>query len=368
MYEYDDRTVITLDAGGTNFVFGAIRANEFAVDPIVLPSHADNLDECLKTIVEGFERVILTLDRDPVAISFAFPGPADYSRGIIGGFMPNFPSFSDGVALGDFLQERFGLPVWINNDADLFAYGEALAGALPEINARLEAAGSIKRFHNLLGFTWGTGFGFGMAVGNRMHRGDNCCIEIYCLRNRMYPDSIVEDSVSVRGIKRVYGELSGVADHGLEPKDIYEIAAGERTGDRVAAMGAFEEFGRIAGDAFATVVSLLDGLIVVGGGLTGARRFIMPSLLAEMRGTIGRIPAGERTERIPLAVYDLDDDEQFERFARGEQQQLRVYGSNRSVVYDSEKRTGIVFSKLGASRAVSLGAYAYALNELDNRK
>ena len=184
----------------------------------------------------------------------------------------------------------------------------------------------------------------------------------------MYPDSIVEDSVSVRGIKRVYGELSGVADHGLEPKDIYEIAAGERPGDRVAAMGAFEEFGRIAGDAFATVVSLLDGLIVVGGGLTGARRFIMPSLLAEMRGTIGRIPAGERTERIPLAVYDLDDDEQFERFARGEQQQLRVYGSNRSVVYDSEKRTGIVFSKLGASRAVSLGAYAYALNELDNRK
>ena len=106
MYEYDDRTVITLDAGGTNFVFGAIRANEFAVDPIVLPSHADNLDECLKTIVEGFERVILTLDRDPVAISFAFPGPADYSRGIIGGFMPNFPSFSDGVALAAGLDQQ----------------------------------------------------------------------------------------------------------------------------------------------------------------------------------------------------------------------------------------------------------------------
>ena len=31
MYRNDQRTVITLDAGGTNFVFGAIRANKFIV-------------------------------------------------------------------------------------------------------------------------------------------------------------------------------------------------------------------------------------------------------------------------------------------------------------------------------------------------
>lgn len=366
MYSNDKRTVITLDAGGTNFVFGAIRANDFVVDPITLPSNAYDLGKCLQTIVEGFQQVMDRLDDDPVAISFAFPGPADYPHGIIGGFLPNFPSFSDGVALGDFLKDRFDLPVWINNDADLFAYGEALAGALPETNARLEAAGSSKRFHNLLGFTWGTGFGFGMAVDNRLHIGDNSCVEIYCLRNRLYPDSIVEDSVSIRAVRRVYGELSGEADHGLDPRQIYEIAAGDREGDREAAIGAFTEFGRAAGDAFATVASLLDGLIIVGGGLTGARRYIMPALLAEMRGTLGRVPAGERTERLPMSVYDLDDPVQFERFARGESRLLRVYGSERSVTYDPEKRIGIVFSKLGASRAVSLGAYAYALNELDN--
>lgn len=28
MYQTDKRTVITLDAGGTNFVFGAIRGNQ----------------------------------------------------------------------------------------------------------------------------------------------------------------------------------------------------------------------------------------------------------------------------------------------------------------------------------------------------
>lgn len=60
------------------------------------------------------------------AISFAFPGPADYPNGIIGGWLPNFPSFRDGVALGPFLQEKFGVPVFINNDGDLFAYAFAL--------------------------------------------------------------------------------------------------------------------------------------------------------------------------------------------------------------------------------------------------
>ena len=68
----------------------------------------------------------------PVAISFAFPGPADYPNGIIGGYLPNFPSFREGVALGPFLEYKFGIPVFINNDGDLFAYGEGWAAHCPK--------------------------------------------------------------------------------------------------------------------------------------------------------------------------------------------------------------------------------------------
>ena len=175
MYTDDKRIVITLDAGGTNLVFGAMQAGEFIVEPVTLPSQAQNLDLCMQTMVEGFSRIIAALgERKPAAISFAFPGPADYPHGIIGGgYLPNFPSFRDGVALGPFLEEHFGIPVFINNDGDLFAYGEALCGVLPEINARLEAAGSSKRYKNLIGYTFGTGFGIGMVVDNRLNRGDN---------------------------------------------------------------------------------------------------------------------------------------------------------------------------------------------------
>ena len=45
MYSYDNRVVITLDAGGTNLVFGAMQANKFIVEPITLPSHAEDLDK-----------------------------------------------------------------------------------------------------------------------------------------------------------------------------------------------------------------------------------------------------------------------------------------------------------------------------------
>ena len=51
MYSHDNRVVITLDAGGTNLVFGAMQANKFIVEPITLPSHAENLDKCLATMV-----------------------------------------------------------------------------------------------------------------------------------------------------------------------------------------------------------------------------------------------------------------------------------------------------------------------------
>ena len=62
MYSHDNRVVITLDAGGTNLVFGAMQANKFIVDPITLPSNADNLDKCLATMVEGFQAIIDKLE------------------------------------------------------------------------------------------------------------------------------------------------------------------------------------------------------------------------------------------------------------------------------------------------------------------
>src|SRR5581483_9222604 len=132
-FDSDPRIVMTLDAGGTGLKFSAIRGNRLLAGPISLPSEADQLERCLHNIVEGFERIRQTLPEAPVAISFAFPGPADYPAGIIAN-IGNLPAFRGGVALGPMLEDRFQLPVFVNNDGDLFAYGESIAGFLPYVN------------------------------------------------------------------------------------------------------------------------------------------------------------------------------------------------------------------------------------------
>jgi len=192
-HQNEERIVMTLDAGGTNFVFSAIQGGEEIIEPISLPSNADNLERCLNNLVQGFQKVQNRLPEKPVAISFAFPGPADYPNGIIGD-LGNLPAFRGGVALGPMLQEKFKLPVFINNDGDLFAYGEAIAGFLPEVNKLLEKAGSPKRYKNLIGITLGTGFGCGIVRNGNLHIGDNSVgAEIWLIRNKIHRDCISEE-------------------------------------------------------------------------------------------------------------------------------------------------------------------------------
>ncbi|MBQ5738531.1 MAG: ROK family protein [Alistipes sp.] len=356
------KIVVTLDAGGTNFVFGAICDGRPIGETLTLPSSAHDLDLCLKTLIQGFEQTINSLPEPPVAISFAFPGPADYRNGVIGGYLPNFPSFRDGVALGPMLEHKFGIPVFINNDADLFAYGEAMGGALPRINRRLKEAGSDKCYRNLLGFTFGTGFGFGFVMNGELNLGDNSCVETFCLKHRDYPEYIVEDGIAIRAIKRVYRQLSG-DERELEPKDIFDIAEENAEGDINAAREAFATQGRVAGDAMATAVTLMDGLIVIGGGLSAASKYFMPALISEMRSRI-RTMSGDELNRVQMNVYNLDDEADFKKFASGSSTKIKVYGTDKEVTYDPEKRIGITISDIGASNAVSLGAYLYAIDHI----
>lgn len=364
MYNNDKRIVVTLDAGGTNLVFGAMRGCEFSGETITMPSRSDDLDACLANMVEGFRSVINSLDEKPVAISFAFPGPADYANGIIGGHLPNFPSFRQGVALGPFLSKTFGLPVFINNDGDLFAFGEATAGALTDINRRLEEYGSKKRYKNLLGYTFGTGLGIGEVIGGQLNLGNNSCVETFCLPSFDDRDIMAEDFCSIRAVIREYEKLVGETGLNLTPRDICEIADGKRDGDAEAAKESFARFGRQAGDVMATAVTLTDSLIVIGGGLTGAAHLIMPELLKRLRSKIKSVN-GEELDRVQLKVFNLDNECEFEEFAKGDARQLKIYGFDEYVTYDPMKRTGVMLSKLGASKAISIGAYTYALAMLD---
>ena len=44
-----------------------------------------------------------------------------------------------------------------------------------------------------------------------------------------------------------------------------------------------------------------------------------------------------------------------------------IPGTDIQVIYDPMKRLGVVFSEIGASKAISAGAYAFALSQLDSK-
>ena len=363
----DSRVVMTLDAGGTNFRFSAMRGNQQVTETVTMPSEATNLERSLSKILEGFMRIKELCSAPPVAISFAFPGPADYPNGIIGD-LGNLPCFRGGVALGPMLEEKFGIPVFINNDGDLFVYGEAIAGFLPHVNGLLEKAGSPKRYRNLFGVTMGTGFGGGIVRDGKLFIGDNSMAgEVWLLRNKLAPQMNAEEGVSIRAVRRVYAEQAGIAfEEAPEPKAIFEIGSGKEPGNQGAAREAFRRLGEVAGDALAQGLTLVDGLAVIGGGVSGSWPLFLPALVDELNSSYTS-PGGNKFRRLASVAFNLEDPAQRERFLKGETREIEVPGTRRKIQYDPLQRIGVGMSRLGTSEAVAIGAYAFAVKKLQEK-
>lgn len=64
-YRNDHRIVATLDAGGTNFVFGAMQAGEFIVEPLSLPSQAHDPTNACKRLSMVFRRYSANSTKSP---------------------------------------------------------------------------------------------------------------------------------------------------------------------------------------------------------------------------------------------------------------------------------------------------------------
>lgn len=361
----DKRIVMTLDAGGTNFVFSAIRGGEEIIEPINMPAKAGILIEILERILEGFKDVKAKLPEAPAAISFAFPGPAEYEMGIIGDLV-NLPLFRGGVALGPMLGEKFNIPVYINNDGDLFTYGEAISGLLPDINTMLEESGSPKRYKNLFGGTFGTGFGGGIVSNGELFIGDNSAQgEINRMRSKVHPFYSVEETVSIRGIVKTYAREARIDEvMAPTPQSIFEIGMGKVKGNQQAAKKTYKKFAIAAGDVLANAITLIDGIIVLGGGLSGAHPLFLQQLVSEMNHRFDT-PGGGNLSRLVVKVFNLENEKDLKRFLSGNKLEIQVPFSDKKLAYDPLKRIGVGISRLGTSRATSIGAYAYALKMLD---
>lgn len=361
----ESHTILSLDAGGTNFVFTAIKGGEEITKPHIIKSNGDNLDLCIKSIINGFSQIKSELKENPSAISFAFPGPADYSNGIIGD-LGNLPAFKGGIALGPMLEEIFQIPVYINNDGDLFTFGEAYAGILPFINEKLESNGIEKKYNNLFGITLGTGFGAGLTLNNQMYVGDNSAgAEIWLFNNPLNYQIFAEEEISIRGIQKTYNTFNNNKNHNdLSPKDIFEIAIGNKKGNSEAALKTFDKMGYVLGNILSNVLTLLDCNIVIGGGLSSAYQLFAPSMMSVINGKISKCN-GEKLDRLEIKAFNIEDEIDRKEFFRNEEKFIKIPNSKKEIKYNFQKKIAIGTSKLGTNKATAIGAYAFAINKLN---
>lgn len=109
---------------------------------------------------ETFERIITEVENAEkgVAIGISCGGPLDSEKGIIMS-PPNLPGW-DNVEIVKIMEEKFKVPVFLQNDADACALAEWKFGA---------GMGS----KNMAFLTFGTGLGAGLILNGRLYSGTN---------------------------------------------------------------------------------------------------------------------------------------------------------------------------------------------------
>ena len=100
-----------------------------------LPTPADA--PAVVAIVEQLCAELLATATLPVAaIGIGSAGQVDVTRGVITYAVDTLPDWA-GISLASRLQQRFGLPVYVDNDVNAMALGEAVFGAGRGVEAAL---------------------------------------------------------------------------------------------------------------------------------------------------------------------------------------------------------------------------------------
>jgi glucokinase len=76
-------------------------------------------------------------------------------------------------------------------------------------------------------------------------------------------------------------------------------------------------------------------------------------------------PNGTRFKRLSQTAFNLEAPDQLAAFLKGDTREITFPGSDRTLMYDPMPWIGVGMSRLGTSEAVAIGAYAYALKQLN---
>ena len=242
--------IIAVDLGGTNLRVGKVQNNAITQHCLRAVPSTDNDEVVLKELIGAIGTMF---DGKVAAIGIGVPSVVDVDRGIVYD-VQNIPSWKE-VHLKERMENTFGVPVHVNNDANCFALGECHFG-------------KGKEFRHIVGLVIGTGLGAGIIIDRRLYNGSNCGAgEIGTIP---YKEQTIEYYCSGQFFTREFG-VSG--------QTVFERA---RAGDP-AAIQAYEAFGYEMAHAVMTALYSFDPQIVIlGGSVSKAFPFFKKSMMERM--------------------------------------------------------------------------------------
>jgi glucokinase len=259
------------DLGGTGLKYGLLDERRRLVCKGEEPSPPE-IRELIAVFGKLWESLKRRERRAIRAAGFGIPGIFNLRRQKILQ-SPNYPAL-DGFPLRPALARVIDAPFWIDNDANLAAYGEFRAGA-------------GKGVRNLVLLTLGTGIGSGIIIDGILVHG-TCGFAAEMGHLIVNPEGercacgsrgCLETEASAGPIVRNYRRLSGSKEK-LAAED---IAARAKKGDR-AARRSFERAAYYLGIGLGCAINLLNPeKILLGGGIMRSSGLILPGAMQEAR-------------------------------------------------------------------------------------
>src|SRR4051794_37587956 len=235
--------------------------------------------------LEALARQVIERDGPPDAVGVGVPSQIDFATGTVISSV-NIPL--EGVPLRDELAQRFGVPVFVDNDANVAALAEAT-----EIGAQ-----------NLVMLTLGTGVGGGVILDGKIFRGASgrgaeLGHMVVDANGRKCPGRTCPNT----GCIEAY--CSGTALERASGRKGREVVEAARGGD-AEACGHLEELGRWLGVGFANFVNIFEPEhIVIGGGLGASASDLFLATAIE-EGRRRALPAGYERAQFSLAKRGSD--------------------------------------------------------------
>lgn len=153
---YKNAPALGIDIGGTKLKAIALSPENQIVQEISIPSRAEQAPDKVRAAIQ--EAVSFFRERHiPFeVIGAGCAGSVHFAQGVVRN-SPNFANWKD-IPLREWIQEDFGVPAIVENDANCAVFSEFKLGA-------------GQGYDNLVLLTLGTGIGGGLILGGKLFRG-----------------------------------------------------------------------------------------------------------------------------------------------------------------------------------------------------